>query len=199
MINGNRLSTKKEKLLFFQEFLKHPLQIGSVIPSSHYLEKKVLHMAEIPSCNTVVELGSGTGGTTQAILNALPPEAKLLSIEINPQFHKTVKQIKDKRLIAHLGSAVELGNILRQYNISQPDAIISGIPFSTMPEDLGKKIILEIARNLAHNGCFVAYQFSSKVFHLCNPVLGPCKKTLEILNIPPMHVYRWNKNGFRGY
>ncbi len=198
MANGLRLAGQKdEKIIFFQQFLKHPLQIGSVIPSSPYLERRVLDMAEVRNCKTVVELGSGTGGTTKAILSCLPKDAKLLSIEINPQFHSFVRTIDDPRLIAHLGSAADLGKILAQYNLPNPDAIISGIPFSTMPEELGKSIIQEIARCLAHGGRFVAYQFSSKVSHLCNPVLGPCKKSMEILNIPPMRVYRWEKNGFK--
>ncbi len=196
MANGVPFSQKGDgKLLFFQEFLKHPLQIGSVIPSSRYLEKRVINMAEVKYCNIIVELGSGTGGTTRAILAAMPKDAKLLSIEINPQFHKTVKNIKDKRLIAHHGSAAELGNILLEYDLPKPQAVISGIPFSTMPQDLGKRIILEIAENLAPDGRFVAYQFSKRVIYLCNPILGPCKKTMEILNIPPMRIFRWDKNG----
>ena len=186
-----------EKLIFFKQFLKHPFQIGSVIPSSPYLERRVLEMAEVHRCKTVVELGSGTGGTTRAILARMPENGTLLSIEINPRFHNMVKKIEDARLRAHLGSAADLGSILDQYGLPNPDAVISGIPFSTMPEELGKNIIFEIARCLAHGGRFVAYQFSGKVSSLCNPVLGPCKKCLEILNIPPMRIYRWEKNGFR--
>ena len=198
MANGLLSPLKKdEKLIFFKQFLKHPLQIGSVIPSSPYLERRVLEMAEVHKCTTVVELGSGTGGTTKAILACMPQDATLLSIEINPRFHNIVRTIGDKRLIAHLGSAADLGAILDHYGLPNPDAIISGIPFSTMPEKLGKDIVFEIARCLAHGGRFVAYQFSSKVSQLCNPVLGPCRKSMEILNIPPMRVYRWEKNGFK--
>ncbi len=155
-------------------------------------------MAEVHSCSTVVELGSGTGGTTRAILRALPRYGKLLSIEINPRFHQLTKAIGDQRLIAHHGSAADLGDILRQYDLPAPDAVISGIPFSTMPEELGRLIIRQIAENLAPHGRFVAYQFNPKVYHLCTPVMGKCKSKLEVLNIPPMRVYRWEKrNGHR--
>jgi len=198
MSNGLRVALKKdEKFVFFRQFLRHPLQIGSVIPSSPFLERRILEMTEVHRCQTVVELGSGTGGTTRAILSALPEKAQLLSIEINPHFHGMVKAIDDSRLIAHLGSAGDMGEIIKAYGLPRPDAVISGIPFSTMPEELGKKIIYEIATNLAHNGRFVAYQFSNRVHQLCTPVLGPCKKAVEILNIPPMWVYRWEKNGFK--
>ncbi len=54
------------RLALFQEFLKHPLQIGSVISSSRFLECRVVETAGISSAKTIVELGPGTGGTTRA-------------------------------------------------------------------------------------------------------------------------------------
>ena len=40
--NGSRVSGS---LVFLQEFLKHPLQIGSIIPSSRFLERRVVEAA----------------------------------------------------------------------------------------------------------------------------------------------------------
>jgi phospholipid N-methyltransferase len=188
-------SRVKSHVAFFTEFLKHPLQIGSVIPSSRFLERRVLEAAGVSSATTVVELGSGTGGTTQSILQAMQPSAKLLSIEINPNFHNMVCKIEDERLIAHLGSACELEDILAIYGLGAPDAVISGIPFSTMPHQVGCQVIEAISATLAYNGCFVAYQFSDRVAHLCRPHLDLAQMELEFINIPPMRVYQWKKNG----
>lgn len=188
-------SRGKGHVAFFTEFLKHPLQIGSVIPSSRFLERRILDAAGIASAKTIVELGSGTGGTTQAILRAMKPHAKLLSIEINPNFHKIVRNIEDERLIAHLGSACELRDILAMYGLGAPEAVISGIPFSTMPQQVGCQVIEAISTMLASNGCFVAYQFSDRVATLCRPYLGEEQMDLEFINIPPMRVYQWKKNG----
>jgi len=188
-------SRVKGHVAFFKEFLKHPLQIGSVIPSSRFLERRVLEAAGVASATTVVELGSGTGGTTQAILEAMKPSAKLLSIEINPNFHNMVRKIEDERLIAHLGSACELKDILAMYGLGAPEAVISGIPFSTMPHQIGCQVIEAVSTMLASNGCFVAYQFSDCVARLCRPHLGAAQMELEFINIPPMRVYQWKKNG----
>jgi phospholipid N-methyltransferase len=188
-------SRVKSHVAFFTEFLKHPLQIGSVIPSSRFLERRVMAAAGIASAKTVVELGSGTGGTTQAILKAMKPHSKLLSIEINPNFHNMVRKIEDKRLIAHLGSACELKEILSMYGLDAPEAVISGIPFSTMPHEIGCQVIEAISTMLAANGSFVAYQFSDRVATLCRPFLGEEQMDLEFINIPPMRVYQWRKNG----
>ncbi len=75
-----------DRVVFLQEFFRHPLQIGSVIPSSPFLERRIVRMAEIGSASSIVELGSGTGGTTRAMLGAMAPGSRLLTVEINEHF-----------------------------------------------------------------------------------------------------------------
>lgn len=178
---------------FFQEFIKHPFQIGSVIPSSRFLERRVLAAARIAVADTIVELGPGTGGTTRAILAAMCPHAKLLSVELNPHLHAMVSKIQDDRLVAHLGSAGDLEEILASYGLGAPNVVISGIPFSTMSHSMGSHILARVSDLLAPNGRFVAYQFSDRVATLCEPYMGAGSATLEPLNIPPMRVYEWEK------
>ena len=165
------------RFVFFQEFMKHPLQIGSVIPSSRFLEQRILEAAGIANAKTVVELGSGTGGTTRAILRAMPQHAKLLSIEINPHLHAVVSSIKDDRLIAHLGTACKLKEIISMYGLGAPEALISGIPFSTMNQSEASQVIETISTLLSANGRFVAYQVSKRVESLCRPFLGSSRMT----------------------
>lgn len=194
MLNTNALRAKiYNRCAFFQEFLKHPRQIGSVIPSSRFLERRVLAAARVDSADTIVELGPGTGGTTRAILRAMRPHAKLLSIELNPHFHAMVNKIRDQRLVAHLGSAEELEEILSRYGLGAPNVVISGIPFSTMSHSTGSRILAGVSSLLAPNGCFVAYQVSDRVATLCEPYMGAACATLEPFNIPPMRVYHWQK------
>ena len=183
------------RVAFFQEFLKHPFQIGSVTPSSCFLERRILKTAGIASARTMVELGSGTGGTTRAILRAMPQNAQLLTVEINPLFHAMVRRIKDDRLITHLGNASSLKEIVSMYGLDSPEVVISGIPFSTMTHSSGSQVIEAVAALLAPNGRFVAYQVSTRVASLCRPFLGSGQMVVELLNIPPIRVYRWEKNG----
>jgi phospholipid N-methyltransferase len=178
--------------VFLQEFLKHPLQIGSIIPSSRFLERRIVEAAGVSSANVVVELGPGTGGTTRAILRAMPQHARLLSIEINPLFHAMVRSIKDDRIIAHLGSAGELREILSGYGLAPPNAVISGIPFSTMSRDEGIRILEEVSSLLAP-AALRGYQVSNRVASLCPHSLGLVQATTELLNIPPMRVFQWRK------
>ncbi|MDP2056523.1 MAG: hypothetical protein Q8K35_02030 [Thiobacillus sp.] len=50
---GYRLNGRS---VFIQEFLKHPLQIGAIIPISHFLERRIVAVARVASANVVVEL-----------------------------------------------------------------------------------------------------------------------------------------------
>ena len=183
------------RLTFFQEFLKHPAQIGSIIPSSRFLERRILKAGGIASAKTIVELGCGTGGTTRAILRRMTKHARLLSVEINPHFHALVSAIGDKRPIPHLGNACGLKEILPIYGLCDPEVVISGIPFSTMSYSSGAQVLGAISSLLAPNGRFVAYQVSKRVDLLCRHFLGPGRVTVEFLNIPPMRVYQWQKAG----
>lgn len=193
--NGN--GAVHGRLEFFLEFVKHPLQIGSVIPSSRFLERRILDAAGVDTARTVVELGPGNGGTTRAILAAMSPHARLLSIEINPHFHRMVSAIGDPRLIPHLGSACDLADIIVQHDLPAPDAVISGIPFSTLPPDLGESLIRAIPDVLTPGGCFVAYQARDRVAELCDPVMGRSESATEFRNIPPMRVYKWTMENSR--
>ena len=182
-----------ERRAFFQEFLRHPEQVGSVVPSSRFLEAKLVRIARIPSARLVVELGPGTGGVTRAVLAALPPGARLLAVEINSEFARLLQGQRDPRLIVHSGSAVELAAILRQHGLARPDVVLSGIPFSTIPQAQGERIIAAIWEALAPGGSFVAYQLRARVAELGRKVLGKPETRYELLNVPPMRVYRWQK------
>lgn len=188
-----RRSRPRNRVVFFQEFLKHPKQVASIVPSSRFLERRVVEVAGVRSAETIVELGSGTGGTTRAMLRAMRPHAKLLSIEVNPHFHTSLGRIDDPRLIAHNGSADELVNTLSLYGLDAPDAVISGIPFSKIKSLSASRILAAISSALAPGGRFVAYQLHNRVESLCRPYFGPGQTEVELLNIPPLRVYSWEK------
>jgi phosphatidylethanolamine/phosphatidyl-N-methylethanolamine N-methyltransferase len=187
-----------EHVTFLRGFLQRPQQVGSVIPSSRFLERRLVELAGLDGAATVVELGSGTGGTTRAILRAMRADAVLLSVEINPEFHAFVRRIRDPRLIAHLGSAIELRAIMQRHGLTQADAVISGIPFSTMDRDSATLVPEAISKALAPGGRFVAYQVRRRVESLCRPHLGEAQVALEFLNIPPIWVFRWQKPVLNG-
>lgn len=75
----------RERLPFPQGFLRHPAEVGSVIPSSRWLEQRLVRAAGLGRAHVIVELGPGTRGTTRALLRAMPPGARrLLGVAQHP-------------------------------------------------------------------------------------------------------------------
>lgn len=186
-------SSFDRSLTFFREFLRHPEQIGSIVPSSRFLERRVVEIAHVADAGVVVELGPGTGGTTRAVLRALARDARLLAIEINPVLASLLRSIADHRLIVHRGNAVDLGEALALHGLPDPQAVLSGIPFSTLPPGVGRRVLQNAWGVLAPGGRLVAYQFRARVAALGHDVLGPPDITTEVRNVPPMRVYSWRK------
>jgi phosphatidylethanolamine/phosphatidyl-N-methylethanolamine N-methyltransferase len=183
-------------IAFLRGFLERPKEVGSIIPSSRWMERRITRTAEIATSKIIIELGPGTGGTTKALLHAMPPDAKLLAIEINPGFCELLTNtINDPRLIVYHGSATDIPEALAKHELDAPDVVLSGIPFSTMPKEIGLSILRASKASLAPNGRFVAYQFRDVVHTLGKQVFGKASVQLELLNMPPMRVYRWDIAG----
>jgi phosphatidylethanolamine/phosphatidyl-N-methylethanolamine N-methyltransferase len=179
---------------FLRGFLRNPAQVGSVVPSSPQLEQRLVQCARVREARTVVELGPGTGGTTRALLGAMPAGAALLGIELDADFFEGLQRsIRDPRLILEQGSAERLGQLLQEHGLAAPDAIVSGIPFSTMPAHVSGRIAECIAKVLRPGGRFVAYQVRAHVADFMSPHLGAPEKQWEMLNVPPMRVFTWVK------
>ena len=68
-----------ENLQFLQAFLKNPLKVGAVAPSSPDLAAEMLHGIEPDENNIVLELGVGTGAITKYLQEIIPmkPEFKV--------------------------------------------------------------------------------------------------------------------------
>jgi phospholipid N-methyltransferase len=187
------LPQKDHRFAFFRGFLSRPKEVGSIIPSSRFMERRIVRTADLESARLAVELGPGTGGTTRALLRHMRPDATLLVIEINPDFVRLLRRtFDDPRLIVHHGSATEIPQILAKHGLGAPDVILSGIPFSTMEKSLGTEILRSVRDSLSTNGRFVAYQFRDRVHTLGVDVFGKASVQTELRNVPPMRVYRWD-------
>jgi phospholipid N-methyltransferase len=179
--------------LFFKEFLRSPSQVGTVIPSSRFLESRLVRIGQFEAARLVVELGPGTGGTTGAILQALPPDARLIAIERNADFIQRLREIADRRISVHHASAEDLEAVLEGHGMPRPDVVLSGIPFSTIPAAVGQRILRVVWDVLAPGGRFVAYQVRGRVEALARHLMGTPQVEYELLNVPPLRVYCWRK------
>ncbi|MFZ4984498.1 MAG: class I SAM-dependent methyltransferase [Blastocatellia bacterium] len=186
--------TVSDEITFLQGFLRHPGQVGAVIPSSGFLERRLVRAAGIDEARCVVELGPGTGGTSRAILRTMRPDATLLAIELNQLFlARLTRVIDDPRFVLQLGSAEQIAEFLAVRNLPAPEVVVSGIPFSTMPSEVADRIARAVATVLAPGGRFVAYQVRNRVSDYVTPYLGSARREREMLNIPPVQIFVWSK------
>ena len=76
----------------------------------------------------------------------------------------------------HEGSAADIPEALVKHDLGAPDVVLSGIPFSTMPRELGLAILRSVKASLAPGGRFVAYQFRDVVHTLGKQVFDLIKE-----------------------
>lgn len=178
---------------FFQAFLKSPRVVASMVPSSHFLERHVVEAARLESAAAVVELGAGTGGTTRALLDALGDDARLLVIERTAAFIPGLRSIDDPRLEIIHGCASDIRAETGKRGVPRVDAVVSGIPFSSLPPELARRVVSEIHACLSPGGRFVAYQVTDRVAEYARPVFGAPRVEHEILNLPPLRIFTWTR------
>jgi phospholipid N-methyltransferase len=189
-----RLSRWKRKVqqffgpwgVFFQGFLEHPVMVGSIIPSSRFTIRKMLAPVDWEQCRLFVEYGPGVGTFCRPVLDKLRRDGTLIVIDTNPLFIDYLKRtIGDSRFIAVHGSAEDVEAIIRAHGFEHADYVLSGLPFSTLPEGVGPRIAAATHRAIRPGGAFLTYQFSKVARDLTAQYFARVDDGFEWLNILP--------------
>jgi phospholipid N-methyltransferase len=180
---------------FLRGFLKNPVMVGSVIPSSRVLIDRMLEPVDWANTRLFVEYGPGVGTFTRPVLDRLGPDATLVTIDTNPEFTRYLNSaIEDPRLVAVNGSAADVERILAERELGTADYVLSGLPFSTLPAGVGDDIAKATANVIRLGGAFLVYQFSPKVLDFIKPHFAPIKRGFEWVNVPPATLF-WAYKG----
>ncbi|MEO7278186.1 MAG: methyltransferase [Sphingomicrobium sp.] len=186
---------RSPKWQFLRGFLKHPVMVGSIVPSSRVLIARMLGPVDWAKTRLFVEYGPGVGTFTRAVLDRLPEDAILLTIDTNAEFTAYLKQaIDDERLVAVTGSAADVEAIIKQRGLGKADYVLSGLPFSTLPPGVGDAIGKATAKVIRSGGAFLVYQFSPKVRDFIAPHFATIDRGFEWLNVPPATLF-WAYKG----
>jgi len=180
----------RQMFLFARNFFRHPKLLGSLVPSSPFLVNHLLSMIEWKRAQVIVEYGPGIGNMTQEILKRMRPDAVLVAIELNPDFVSFLQdEIVDPRLHVVHGSAAEVRNILSALSLSHADYIISGIPYSTIPDGIRRQILDESHHLLRKDGALLVYQFTRTVLPYLELIFGRVHEDFKLLNILPARIF----------
>lgn len=188
-----KVDTTQETLLFLKRLLKHPLRLGAIAPSSPSLTSLVSRHVSVKPGHYIVELGAGTGTVTRRLLEYGVPSNHLYVVELDPELCGFLQaSLPDIHVIQ--GNATELASLLPADVIGKVSTIVSGMPVSTMPLALQKKIIDACLHVMMPEGEIVQYSY-----HAMSPIpavkLGLSKKRIGTtwLNLPPAFLWRYQK------
>ena len=176
--------------VFFKGFVKHPVMVGSIIPSSSRTIRKMLAPVDWENTKLFVEYGPGVGTFCQPVLDRMKPDARLIVIDLNPDFiDYLTKTIRDSRFIAVHGSAADVNEIIAEFGFEHADYVLSGLPFSTLPNNLGPVIAEETARAIRPGGAFLVYQFRARARDFMAPHFARIDNGFELWNILPCYLF----------
>jgi len=183
----------REQMLFLSRWVKNPLKMGSVAPSSKFLAKAMAEVALQHPSDIVVELGGGTGSFTEALLRAGVSEKNLYVVEIDPKLCQYLK-VRFPHLAIIQGDAQNLQQVLPASIQGKIGSIISGMPFLSMPSKVRHAILESCLHVLKPGGNFVQFTYGLKS-SLPDQELGLNKERMGYIfrNFPPATVWRYWK------
>ncbi|MGX9965933.1 class I SAM-dependent methyltransferase [Roseomonas sp. F4] len=176
--------------LFFKRWMANPLQMGSIIPSSATLCRRIAALVERKDDEVVVELGAGTGVISRALLAAGVPAEKLVVVEI-------VRDMAD-HLRASLpgvnviqGDAFELAKALPAALHGKVGTAICGIPLVLLPQADQQRFVSAVEAVAPGKG-FLLYTYC-----ITSPLpyrklgLTAKREVWTPMNFPPASVWRY--------
>ena len=176
--------------LFLKRWARNPLQMGSVVPSSPALSRRIAALSCCAGDELVVELGAGTGAVSRALLGAGLPPARLALVEIVTEMAEHLRAALPG---AHVlcGDAFDLPRVLPPAWHGRIGTVICGIPLVLLPLEQQRRFV-EAVEAVAPGRGFLLYTYC-----ITSPLpwrklaLSARREAWTPLNLPPASVWRY--------
>jgi len=189
-----------ENIEFLQAFLKNPGKVGSIRPSSPELAQKMIEGIRPHRDNAVLELGVGTGAITKFLQDIVLDDRSYLGVELDRDLVKLLKRNFPEMTVVR-GNAVDTWAIHQRSAIGKIGYIICCLPFVSLPNEVGEKILEEIDRFMQQGACtFRTFQYAHgyyfpsaiKLREFMRDRYGKARKSqLIVKNVPPAYTLTW--------
>lgn len=195
----------REHTMLVSRFLRSPNTVGAIAASGRTLALGMVRDLPTDRPLNIVELGPGTGPFTNAIVQRVHPDSKILAIDREPTFVDWIKG-RWPTVDCVCASAVELARLVRERNMAPLDHMISGLPFASLPVDETQKILDAIQQTLKPGGTFTTFQYlhgfglrPGRVFRktMSERMGGPVHRRLVLKNFPPAFILTWTNQATR--
>ena len=174
--------------LVLKELARNPRGVGSVCPSSAALAHEMARAVPVRARHddVFIEIGAGTGPVTAALLQRGVPSDRLIVIEKSPALAECLAsrfpQVKVSCLGAeYMSECLNGGERVR--------AIVSSLPFRSLPGALTRSIMAEIERVLAPRGFFIQFTYAlAGEMRFITPGFKKLRSNIVFRNLPPAKV-----------
>lgn len=186
----DRPAPDANKSLFFRRWLRNPLQMGSIIPSSPALCQRIAAAVERGPDEYVLELGAGTGVISAALLAAGVPAERLVVVEIVPEMAEFLREsLPGVNVIC--GDAFDLKGALPAHMHGRIGTAICGIPLVLLPLER-QAAFRDAVESVAPGRGFLLYSYCA-TSPLPYRRLGLTARRLAftMANFPPASVWRY--------
>jgi len=195
-------SSFTDSLVFFTNFTKKSKQIGSIIPSSKDLAKKLSSKVKKESSKpkNILEVGSGTGSITEELVKILDKNDNLVLVELDKEFCEVLKNKIKKWESSENCPNIKLfeGNILDLDEIDSFDNIICCLPFNSFPIELTTQIFQKFKKLLLNKGyvSYFEYMGGKKVLYY---IMNEKEKVKKIMKYYDENIEKFVKDLDKSY
>jgi phosphatidylethanolamine/phosphatidyl-N-methylethanolamine N-methyltransferase len=178
--------------MFFCRWLANPLQMGSVIPSSPALCRRLVSQSRCGPNEAVIELGGGTGVVSRALLDAgLAPE-RLFVVEIVPAMAAHLRRVlPDVNVIE--GDARRLPELIPAPWHGRIGTVVCGIPLVLLGLAEQRRFIDAIEAVAPGRGFLHFSYCATSPLPARRHGLTGRREAWTPLNIPPASVWRYTR------
>ena len=176
--------------LFLRRWSRNPLQMGSVVPSSPALGRRIARLVSCRADESVVELGAGTGAVSRALLRSgLPPE-RLVVVELVPEMAEHLQRtLPGVRVLC--GDAFDLPRLLPARLHGRIGAVICGIPLVLLPLERQQAFVAAVEAVAPGRGFLLYTYCATSPLPWRRLDLAAAREAWTPLNIPPASVWRY--------
>jgi phosphatidylethanolamine/phosphatidyl-N-methylethanolamine N-methyltransferase len=183
--NGIRLN---DEVRFIGSWIKKPLAVGAVTPSSKLLARTMAQYVDPDGAGPVIELGPGTGPITEALVEQGVDPARLVLVEFNPKFCELLRRRFPAATVVQ-GDAYRLRDSLADLTRHEASAVVSGLPLMTKPLKTRLRLLREAFALLQPRAPFVQFTYAvvPPIPHLAGVKVEASERIW--LNLPPARVW----------
>jgi phosphatidylethanolamine/phosphatidyl-N-methylethanolamine N-methyltransferase len=189
-----------DNIQFLQAFIKNPLKVGAVAPSSPDLARRMLDGITPNEDNVALELGVGTGAITRFVREILPNDRSYIGIELDQRLVSSL-HVRYPEMNIVQGCAADARNIHRESGLGKVSYILCCLPFVTLPEEVANGVLSEVERFMDEGCMFRAFQYAHGYYtpsalrlrKFMRDRYGKSKRSkLVTKNLPPAYTLTWS-------